>query len=116
MVVDGHAKDFAVIDGRRAAVESGSLDPRFKHHRRAPDLPAGFDVDGEGPPAVDHVHDTVINRGRCQFTLVVHEAGAPDGHQALDIAFIDLRKRAVALPVVAHALGRDVFGVLGVVD
>ena len=111
----GHAKELAVIDRRRASVESGPLDSRFELHRRAPDLPAGFNVDGEGPFAVDHVHDAVVDRWRRQFTLVVHEARAPDGHQALDVGFVDLLERAVALAVVAHALGGDVFRVLAVV-
>src|SRR6202011_2231421 len=107
-----HAKEFAVIDRRRASVESGSMDTRFESHRRAPDLPAGFNVDGEGPLTVDHIHDAVVNRWRCQFTLVIHEARAPDGHQSLEIGFIDLLERTVALSVVAHALGGDVFWVL----
>ena len=116
VVVNRHAKEFAVIDRRRASVESGTLDPRFELDLRAPDLPAGFNVDGEGPPAVDHIHDAVVNRRRCQFTLVIHEARAPDGDEALDIGFIDLLERAVTLSVVAHALGGDVFRVLAVVD
>src|SRR5207245_6433012 len=51
VVVDRHAKEFAVIDRCRASVESGTLDPRFELDWRAPDLPAGCNVDGEGPPA-----------------------------------------------------------------
>src|SRR3979490_960911 len=116
MVVDRHAKEFAVIDRRRASVESGSPDPRFESHRRAPDLPAGFNVDGEGPLAVNHIHDAVVNRWRRQLPLVVHEARAPDGHDPFDIGSIDLLERTVALSVVAHALGGDVFWVLAVVN
>src|SRR5580658_6067338 len=100
MVVDRHAKDFPVIDRRRAAVESGPLYPRFESDRRAPDLSAGFNVDGEGPLAVDHVHDAVVNRWRSQFSLVVHEARAPEGHETFDIGFIDLFEWTVTLPVV----------------
>ena len=116
MVVDRHSKQFAVIDRRRSSVESGTHDALFEFDLCTPDLPAGFNVDREGPLAVDHIHDAVVNRWRCQFTLVIHEARVPDGHQALDITFRDLLERTVALPVVAHALGHDVFGVLAVVD
>jgi len=83
MVVDGHAKELAIIDCRRASVEGGALDPRFEDHRSSPDLLSRFNVDGEGPFAVDHIHDAVIDCRRRQLALVVHEAGAPDGHQAL---------------------------------
>src|SRR5262249_31592735 len=55
MIVDRHAKDFAVINRRRASVESGTLDARFKFHWRTPDLSAGFHVDGKGPLTVDHI-------------------------------------------------------------
>ena len=116
MIVHRHAKKFAVIDGRRAPVESVLLNSRFEFNRRPPDLSAGFHIDGKGPLAVDHVHHAFINGGRRQFALVVHEAGAPDGHQSLDIGFIDLLQRAVTLPVEAHALGGDVFRVLAVVQ
>ena len=116
MVVVRHAKEFAVIDRGRASRDRRPLPSRLDLHRRAPDLRAGFDVDGEGPPAVDHVHDTVVNGGRRQLPHVIHQARAPDGHKAPDIGRIDLVERAVALSVVAHALGRHVLRVLAVVD
>ena len=94
----------------------GALHARFELHRRAPDLPAGLDVDGERPLAVDHVHDAVVDRRRRQLAQVVHQARAPDRHEALDVGLVDLLERAVALPVVAHALRGDVVGVLAVVD
>ena len=66
-------------------------------------------------PLID-VHDAVVDRRRGQLALVVHQARAPDRHQPLDVGFVDLLERAVALAVVAHALGGDVVGVLAVVD
>ena len=119
MVVDRDAKELAVVDRRRASRDRAKrrdLHARFDFDRRAPDLPAGFNVDGEGPLAVDHVHDAVVNGRRRQLTRIVHEARAPDRHEALDVGTVDLLERAVALPVVAHALGGDVFRVLAVVD
>jgi hypothetical protein len=77
---------------------------------------AGFNVDGERPLAVDHIHDPVVNRRRRQFTLVVHETAGPDRHQALDVGLVDLLQRTVVLSVVPHALGGDVIRVLAVVD
>src|SRR3984885_12426510 len=108
MVVDSHAEEFAVIDGRRASVESGSLDSRFQSYWRPPDLAASFHIDGEAPFAVDHIHDAVVNGRRRKLALVVHDARAPNGHQALHIGFIDLLERTVTLSVVTHALGSDV--------
>ena len=116
MVVDGHAKQLAVVDRRSSSVEGGPVGSRLQLHRRAPDLPAGFNVEREGPPAVDRVHDAVVNRRCCQLTLIVHEAGAPDWRQPLDIGGIDLLERTEAFPVVAHAVSGDVFRVLAVVN
>ncbi len=94
----------------------GPLDPGFEFYWRPPDLPAGFNVDGEGPLAIERVHNAVVNRRRGQFTLIIHHARIPDRHQALDVGFIDLLERTVAFAVVTHALGCDVFRVLAVVD
>src|SRR5262249_52197566 len=116
MVVNRYAKDFAVINGRSTSVESCTLDPGFELHGGTPDLSAGFHIDGKGPLSVDHIHDAVIDRRRCKFTLVIHEARAPDGHKALDVGFIDYLERTVTLSVVAHALSRDVLCILTVVD
>ena len=114
MIVDSHAKELAVINDRRASIESNVLDPWFEFHGRAPDLPAGFNINGKTPLAVDDVHHAVVNRRLRQLAQFIHGAGVPDGHQALDIGFIDLVERAVTLSVVAHALGEDVFRVLAV--
>src|SRR5262249_19277298 len=107
---------FAVVDRRRASIESGACNARLQFDWCAPDLLAGLDVESKGPLAVHNVHHAVVDRGRCQLTLVVHDARTPDGYQALDIRFIDLLERAVALSVITHALSRDVFRVLAVVD
>src|SRR5262249_19507424 len=89
VIVDGHAKDLAVINRRSAAVERGASDSRLYLNRRPPDLLPGFDVDGKSPFSVDHIHHAVIDRWLRQLTLVVHDARAPDGHEAFHIAFID---------------------------
>ena len=114
VIIDGHAKDFAVINRGRAAIERDMLDAGFEFHGRAPDLAAGLHVNGKGPLAVDDVHDAVIDRRLREFAEFIHGAGVPDGDQAFDIGFIDLIERAIALAVVAHALGEDVFRVLAV--
>jgi hypothetical protein len=116
MIVDRHAKDFAVVDRRRASIEGGARDARFDLDWCAPDLPSGFDVEGKGPLAVDHVHYAVVDGRLRQLALVIHEARAPDWHEPLHVGFIDLLQRAVAFSIVAHALGEDIFGVLAVVD
>ena len=66
--------------------------------------------------SVDHVHDAVVDRRRCQFSLVIHHTRVPDGRKPLDIGRIYLLERAVAFPVVAHALSGDVLGILAVVN
>jgi hypothetical protein len=99
--------DAALRDAERALLEL---------HRRAPDLPAGFNVDGKGPLAVDDVHDAVVDGRRGELAAVVHQAGRPRRRQAFDVRLVDLLERAVALAVVAHALGGDVFCVLTVAD
>ena len=71
---------------------------------------------GEGPLPVHHIHDPVVDCRRRQLTLVIHQAGAPHRHQAFDVGFRDCLERTVALAVKTHALGRDVFRVLAVVD
>src|SRR5207302_3669464 len=62
MIIDCHTKDLAVINRRRASIESHVLDSWFDFHGRAPDLPAGFHINGKGPLAVDDIHHTVVNR------------------------------------------------------
>ena len=84
-------------------------------HRRAPDLPAGLDIDREGPLAVDGVDDAVVDRRRRELAQVVHQARAPHRHQPLDVRFVDLLERAVALAVETHALGQHVVRVLAVI-
>ncbi len=117
VVVDRHAVQLAVVDRRGAARDRvGALHLGIDLHWRAPDLAAGFDVDGKRPLAVDHVHDAVVDRRRRQLAGLVHQARAPDRHQLFDVAPVDLLERAVALPVVAHALGGDVVGILPVAD
>src|SRR5207247_951993 len=117
--VDRLAKELALVDRRRASHErSAGRDaqrPALVLDGRAPDLPAGRDVDGEGPVAVDHVHDAVVDRRLRVLAHVVCQAEAPDGNQAPDVGLVDLLQRAVHLQVVAHAEGGDVFGVLAVV-
>ena len=120
MVVDRDAKELAVVNRCGAAVdgaeERDALRARIDVNRRPPDLPARFDVDRETPLAVHDVHDAVVDRGRTEFARIVHEAGTPDRHEALDVGPVDLRERAVTLAVVAHALRGDVVGVAAVVD
>ena len=117
VVVDGDAEQFAAVDrGGAAGDRIGAFHLRIDLDRGAPDLAAGLDVDREGPLAVDHVHDAVVDRRRGQLARLVHQAGAPDGHQLLDGGPVDLLERAVALPAVAHALSGDVVRVPAVVD
>ena len=80
MIIDGHAKELAVINRRRASIEGHMLDSWFNFHGRAPDLPAGFHINGKTPLAVDHVHHTVVNRRRRQLAQFIHGAYVPDGH------------------------------------
>src|SRR5207249_218127 len=71
MIVLRRPKEFAVVNRRRAsrsrAILRTTRRPLFKLDRRAPDLFAGFNVDREGPPAVNHVQDAVVKRWRRQF-------------------------------------------------
>src|SRR5262249_49547173 len=53
---------------------------------------------------------------RGELAGVVHHRRVPDRYEPLDVRFVDLFERAVTLAVVTHALGRDVLGVLPVVD
>ena len=117
--VDVLAEELAVVDGGGAA----QIGARRRHaqrgavvgHRRAPDLVAGRDVDGERPVAVHHVHHAVVDRRLRQLAHVVHEAQVPDRHQALDVRLVDLLERAAHLQVVAHAERGHVLRVLPVV-
>jgi hypothetical protein len=85
------ARSRALTSGHRSEIHFDGLSPSLE---RAPsgllrvaraDLAAGFNIDGEGPLAVDRTHDAVVNRWRCQSILVIHEARAPEGHRAFDI-------------------------------
>ena len=116
MIVDRYAKQFAVVDGRCASVDCGTTYLGFEGHRRAPDLPAGFDVDGERPRPVDDIHDAVVDDRRGQFTQVIAQTRVPDRHESPNVRFVDLVERAVALSVEPHALGHDVVGLVRVVD
>jgi hypothetical protein len=60
-------------------------------YRGAPDLPACIDINGKAPLAVDHIHDAIVDGRLRQLAGIVHQAGIPDRHQALDIGFVDLR-------------------------
>ena len=74
-------KEFSLIDRRRAAHDrAGARNPQRKTiviHGRAPDLPAGRDIDRERPVAVHHVHHTVVNRRLRQLAHVVGETEVP---------------------------------------
>jgi hypothetical protein len=115
VIVNGHAEELSVINRGRAAIERDVLVALFDLYGRAPDLPAGIHVNRKAPLAVDDVHDTVVDRRRRQVAEFVHGARVPDRHEARDIRFVDLVKRAVAHAVVAHALGENVICVLAVV-
>src|SRR4030095_9057314 len=86
------------------------------HHGRTPDLPAGFDVKGECPLSVDRIHHTVVDDGGRPLAPVIHHARVPDSNETLHVGFVDLLERAVALPIVAHALGGDILGISTVVE
>ena len=117
VVVDGHPEEPALVDHRPAAVEAAAP-PRclFEDDRRAPDLPARLQVDGEGPAPVDGVQDPVVDGRRGQLARLVHQAGAPDGHEPVDVGLVDLVEGAVALAVVPHAVDEHVLGGLRVVE
>ena len=114
MIVDRHAKDFAVINRRSAPVKSRPRDTGFDLGRCAPDLPAGLHIDGKRPLAVDGVHDAVVNGRLCELALIVHHARVPDRHQPLDVGLVDLLERAITLSVIAHAVSENVFRILAV--
>jgi hypothetical protein len=52
----------------------------------------------------------------CELAHVVREARAPYRHELFDVRLVDLLQRAVHLEVVAHAEGRDVVGVVRLVE
>src|SRR5262249_46847520 len=85
VIVDRHTKELAVVKHRRAARDAAPGDAGLGFNGRAPELPAGLNVDREGPFAVDGIDDAVVDRGRRELAPVVHEAGAPDRHQAFDV-------------------------------
>src|SRR6266699_989943 len=118
--VDRLAEELALVDRRRAPHERAAGRDAQRSalvlDGRAPDLPAGRDVDGEGPVAVDHVHDAVVDRRLRVLAHVVRQTEAPDRDQAPDVGLVDFLERAVHLQVVAHAEGGDVLGVLPVVE
>jgi hypothetical protein len=120
VVVDGDAVELAVVDDRGAARERAelgdALHARLDLDGGAPDLLAGGDVDREGPLAVDRIEHAVVDDRRREFAGVVHQAGVPERHQALDVRPIDLLQRTVALAVEPHARGQDVVGALGLDD
>ena len=120
MVVDRDAKQPPVVDRRGASVdrakEGDARGGGVGVHRSAPDLTARLHVYGEGPLAIDDVHDAVVDGRRRQLACVIHQARVPDRHEALHVGPVDLYERAVVLPVVAHALGRHVRSILAVVD
>src|SRR5262249_23172440 len=64
-------KELSLVDGRRSAHDrTGGRNPQRRSiviHGRAPDLPAGRDINRERPVAVHHVHHTVVNRWLRQF-------------------------------------------------
>src|SRR5580765_1815520 len=115
VVVDSDAEYFAAGDGRGAARDRLARDAWLQPHGGAPELTARFDVDGERPLPVDHVHDAVIDRWCRQLTLLVAQCRVPHRHQTFDRGFVDLFERAVTLPVEPHALCDDVVRVLPVV-
>ena len=117
MVVDGHPEEPALVDHRPAPVEVAAPPrPFLEDDRRAPDLPPRLQVDGEGPASVDGVEDAVVDGRRGQLARLVHHAGAPDGHEPMDVRPVDLVEGAVALAVVPHAVDEHVLGGPGVVD
>ena len=116
MVVQSDAVQPAVVDDRCAPVVWVAARPLFEDDGRAPDLPPRVDVDGKRPPPVDHVHDAFVDDRRGELAEFIHHAGVPERHQPLDVGTVDLRQRAVALAVIAHAVQEDVLGSLRVAD
>src|SRR5436309_2306885 len=54
-------------------------------------------IDGDRVPGIGHIHDAVVDERLCLFAPLIVEAQVPHGHQALDVRFIDLLERAVAV-------------------
>ena len=89
VVVQRDAEQLALVEDRCAPVERGAARPLLEGDRRAPDLPAGVDVDGERPPPVDRVDHAVVHDRRGQLAEIVHQARAPDGHQPVNVGPVD---------------------------
>ena len=116
--VEGGAIDLAVED-RRALVGNAAA-----HHARRlgrplevvlPNLLAGGNVDGDRRPGVGYVHHAVVDQRLRLLAPIVVEAQIPDRHQALEVRFVDLLERAIAVLLIAHAVGENVVAVLAVV-
>ena len=117
VVVDGHPEETALVDHRPAPVEAAAP-PRslLEDDRRAPDLPARLQVDGERPAPVDGVENPVVDGRRGELARLVHHAGAPDGHEPMEVGLVDLVEGTVALAVVPHAVDEHVLGGLRIVQ
>ncbi len=116
--IERGAEYFAVID-RGAFVRDAAADDA--HHvggpvdRSFPDLLAGGDVDGYRGFRIGDIHHAVIDQRLSLLAPLVIEAEAPDRDEALDVRFVDLLERAVALQLVAHAVGEHVVGIFAVI-
>src|SRR5262249_30997852 len=76
--------------------------------RLFPDLLAGGDVNRDGRLGVGDVHHAVVDDRLRLLAPIVVKAEIPHRHQTLYGLLIDLLERAIALLLIAHAIGENV--------
>ena len=82
----------------------------YPRHRRAPELLAGERVDGVGPARIGDIHHAVVNHRLRLLAKIVVEARRPYRRKFPDVVPVNLPQRAVAILVVAHAVGQHIVG------
>src|SRR5262249_1523152 len=107
------AEDLAVVDGCALVGDAAANDARGLRRpieRLFPDLLAGGDVDRDRRPGVGDVHHAGVDDRLRLLAPIVVEAEIPHRHQTFDGLLVDLFERAVAVLMIAHAVGEDVVG------
>jgi len=67
------------------------------------------DLDSDRCSRIRDVHHAVINNRLSLLAPIIIQAEAPDRHQPPDALLVDLVKRTVAMLVISHAVGKDIF-------
>src|SRR5437016_4222336 len=111
--IERSAEDLAVVD-RCALIGDAAADHarclRRPIERLFPDLLTGSDINRDRRLGVGDIHHAVIDDRLRLLAPIVVEAKIPHRNQTLDGLLVDLFERAIALLVIAHAIGEDVVG------